>query len=438
MRIEKLPKDDGSNGWYNILPPAPPARRVSGQQGFDYVVVGAGFAGLAAARRLAEQLPETEIALIEAERVGYGASGRNSGFVIDLPHNVSASDHAKLAELGRREMRLNKLAIDWLSDLVEKHQIQCQWSRRGKIHAAIEDKGVRDLEKFKASLDQVEADYTELDAAVLRARLGTDYYRAGIHTPGCILMQPAALTRGLGAALPPNVSLLEESPVVEIDYGAEIELTCPEGAVRTKQLLLATNGFTMGFGFEKNRLIPVMTFGSLTRPLGEAERQALGGEPDWGIIPGEHLGTTLRYTQDHRLLIRNTFAYTPDFSYSRAGLARMRKLHKAAFEARFPMLPEVGFEHTWGGVLTFSRNHAPCFGRLADNVWSAACQNGVGAAKGTYQGRLLADLIVGAESDHLRDMLAHDRPAANIPQPFLGFGVRARIAFEQSRAGRER
>lgn len=438
MRIEKLPKDDDSNGWYNILPPAPPARRVSGQRGFDYVVVGAGFAGLAAARRLAEQLPETEIALIEAERVGYGASGRNSGFVIDLPHNVSVSDHAKLAELGRREMRLNKLAIDWLSDLVEKHQIQCQWSRRGKIHAAIEDKGIRDLEKFKASLDQVEADYTELDAAALGARLGTAYYRAGIHTPGCILMQPAALTRGLGAALPPNVSLLEESPVVEVDYGAEIKLTCPEGTVRTKQLLLATNGFTMGFGFEKNRLIPVMTFGSLTRPLGEAERQALGGEPDWGIIPGEHLGTTLRYTQDHRLLIRNTFAYTPDFSYSRAGLARMRKLHEAAFEARFPMLPEVGFEHTWGGVLTFSRNHAPCFGRLADNVWSAACQNGVGAAKGTYQGRLLADLIVGDESDHLRDMLAHDRPVANIPQPFLGFGVRARIAFEQARAGRER
>lgn len=438
MRIDKLPKDDDSNGWYNILPPPPAARRVTGAQRFDYVVVGAGFAGLAAARRLAEHLPETEIALIEAERVGYGASGRNSGFVIDLPHNVSVSDHAKVVELGRREMRLNKLAIDWLSDLVEKNQIQCQWSRRGKVHAAVEDKGVRDLENFRRSLDRVEAGYTKLDSKALQAKLGTSYYRAGIHTPGCVLMQPAALTRGLGATMPENVRLFEESPVVEVDYGPEITLTCPEGSVRTKQLLLATNGFTMGFGFQKNRLIPVMTFGSLTRPLTETEQLALGGEPDWGVIPGEHLGTTLRYTQDHRLLIRNTFAYTPDFAYGRTGLARMRKLHEASFKARFPMLPEVGFEHTWGGVLVFSRNGAPCFGKLADNVWSAVCQNGVGAAKGTYQGRLLADLIVGAESDYLRDMLAHDRPAANIPQPFLGLGVRARIAYEQSRAGRER
>lgn len=438
MRIDKLPKDDDSNGWYNILPPPPRARRVSGAQAFNAVVVGAGFAGLAAARRLAEHLPDSEIALIEAERVGSGASGRNSGFVIDLPHNVSVSDHAKIAELGRREMRLNKLAIDWLADLVEKHQIQCQWSRRGKIHAAIEDKGIRDLATFKRSLDQVEADYTELDGQALQAKLGTTYYRAGIHTPGCILMQPAALTRGLSATLPENVRLFEESPVVEVDYGSEIALTCPEGTLRTRRLLLATNGFTMGFGFQQNRLIPVMTFASLTRPLSAAEQAALGGEPDWGIIPGEHLGTTLRYTQDHRLLIRNTFAYTPDFSYSRAGLARMRGLHEASFKARFPMLPEVGFEHTWGGVLTFSRNGAPCFGKLADNVWSAVCQNGVGAAKGTYQGRLLADLVVGAESDRLRDMLAYGRPSANIPQPFLGFGVRARIAYEQSRAGRER
>jgi len=438
MWIDKLPKDDDSNGWYNILPPPPAARRVSGVQRFEYVVVGAGFAGLAAARRLAEHLPETEIALIEAERVGYGASGRNSGYVIDLPHNVSVSDHANFVETSRREMRLNKLAIDWLSGLVEKSQIQCQWSRRGKVHAAIEDKGIRDLQGFKRSLDQVEADYTELDAKALQAKLGTSYYRAGIHTPGCILMQPAALTRGLGDTLPENVRLFEESPVVAVDYGPEITLTCAEGSVRTKQLLLATNGFTMGFGFQQNRLIPVMTFGSLTRPLSAAEQAALGGEPDWGVIPGEHLGTTLRYTQDYRLLIRNTFAYTPHFTYSRAGLARIRKLHEASFKARFPMLPEVAFEHTWGGVLTFSRNGAPCFGKLADNVWSAACQNGVGAAKGTYQGRLLADLVVGAESDHLRDMLAHDRPAANIPQPFLGLGVRARIAYEQSRAGRER
>jgi glycine/D-amino acid oxidase-like deaminating enzyme len=102
------------------------------------------------------------------------------------------------------------------------------------------------------------------------------------------------------------------------------------------------------------------------------------------------------------------------------------------------MLTEVTLDHSWGGVLTMSRNAAPCFGRLADNVTAAVCHNGVGIAKGTYSGTLLADYVVGATSELLSHLLALPRPAANLPQPFLGLGVRAKIAWDQHRAGRER
>ncbi len=437
MKIDKLPNDDQTCGWYHVLPAPAPAVPLTGEQRFDHVVLGAGFAGLAAARRLAEHLPESEVALVDAQRVGYGASGRNSGFVIDLPHNFAESDHAGAAEESRREMRLNEFAISILRELVREHGIDCQWGERGKYHAAIEDKGLRDLDAFRRSLDALGAAYTEFDAGALADKLGTRYYRKGIHTPGCILIQPAALARGLGASLPQNVRLFEESPVVEVDYGAEIRLTCTEGSLRTKTLLLATNGFTMQLGFERNRLIPIMTFGSLTRPLTATEQAALGGEPDWGVIPADHLGTTMRYTQDQRLLIRSRVTYSPEFCWSAQGLARIRRHHEDSFKARFPMLPEVGFGHTWGGVLTMSRNGAPCFGRLADNVFAAVCHNGVGVAKGTYSGTLLADLVVGAESDLLRDLLSYPRPTWNVPQPILGLGVRAKIAWDQMRAGRE-
>jgi glycine/D-amino acid oxidase-like deaminating enzyme len=102
------------------------------------------------------------------------------------------------------------------------------------------------------------------------------------------------------------------------------------------------------------------------------------------------------------------------------------------------MLPEVTLDHGWGGVLTMSRNGAPCFGRLADNVYAAVCQNGVGVAKGTYSGMLLADYVVRADSELLSLLLALPRPAWNLPQPFLGLWVRAKIAWDQYRAGRER
>ena len=438
MKVGIRPNDDDSCGWYHVLPAPAPAVLLTGERRFDHVVLGAGFAGLAAARRLAEHLPEREVALIDAQRVGYGASGRNSGFVIDLPHDFSGSDHAGALKRDRSEIRLNRFAIAALRDLVEKHGIDCQWSERGKYHAAVEDKGMRDLEGFRRALDRLGEPYRDLDAGGLSAALGTRYYREAIHTPGCVLIQPAALARGLGASLPGNLRLFEDSPVVRIDYGDEITLECAQGTIRTKTLLLANNGFASAFGFERNRLIPIMTFGSLTRPLTEAEQAALGGAPDWGVIPADHLGTTLRYTRDRRLLIRNWITYSPEFRWSAQGLARIRRHHEDSFKARFPMLPEVAFGHTWGGVLTMSRNGAPCFGRLADNVFAAVCQNGVGVAKGTYSGTLLADLVVGAESELLSHLLALPRPAPNVPQPLLGWGVRAKIAWDQMRAGRER
>ncbi len=438
MKVGILPNDDDSCGWYHSLPAPPPATPLTGAQSFDHVILGAGFAGLAAARRLAQHLPEREIALIDAQRVGYGASGRNSGFLIDLPHAIANAEHGGAMARDRAEMRLNDFAIATLRDLVRTHGIDCQWGERGKYHAAVEDKGRRDLDGFRRALDRLGAAYRNLDAAALAAEIGTGYYREGIHTPGCILIQPAALARGLGASLPENLRLFEDSPVTEIDYGAQISLHTPQGRIRTKNLMLTNNGFAGQFGFERNRLIPVMTFGSLSRPLTEAEQAALGGQHDWGVIPADHLGTTLRYTQDRRLLIRHTVTYAPQFCWRPEGLARIREHHKQAFRARFPMLPEVTLDHSWGGVLTLSRNSAPCFGRLADNVTAAVCQNGVGIAKGTYSGLLLADYVVGASSELLSHLLALPRPAANLPQPILGLGVRAKIAWGQYRAGRER
>ncbi len=438
MRIDRLPDDDSGCGWYNILPAPPPATPLRGAHRAKWVVLGAGFTGLAAARRLAEVLPGEEIFLIEAGRVGHGASGRNSGFIIDLPHNVGPADHAGDPDHDFKEMRLNRFGIEMLRQLVRDHAIDCQWSERGKIHAGLEAKGLRDLDAYIAGLDRLGEAYTRLDATDLKRILGIDTYIAGAHTPGNILVQPAALARGLGENLPGNVRLCEDSPVTGIDYGANITLDCNDGRIIADKLLLATNAFTTQFGFLKGRILPIATYGSLTRPLSEPEAEALGGEGDWGVIPADHLGTTLRYTRDRRILIRNTFAYVPSMAAREAGMDGIRRHHVNSFEARFPMLPDVTFEHSWGGTCCLSRNNAQFFGKLGDNVWAAVCQNAVGIARGTYSGALLADLAAGADSEMLGDLMAFPRPCRNPPQPMLGIGVRANIAWQQWRAGAER
>jgi glycine/D-amino acid oxidase-like deaminating enzyme len=180
-----------------------------------------------------------------------------------------------------------------------------------------------------------------------------------------------------------------------------------------------------------------LTFASLTRVLTTREQAALGGESAWGLVPEERMGTTVRRTADQRILIRNTVRYRADAMITDTCRSRARQIHERAFLARFPMLGEIGFEYTWGGVLGVSLNGAHFFGQLADNLFATAGYNGVGVAMGTVAGTLLADLAVGADSDLLRDMLALPKPAWIPPEPLLGWAVRPALAWLAARAREE-
>ncbi len=170
------------------------------------------------------------------------------------------------------------------------------------------------------------------------------------------------------------------------------------------------------------------TFASLTRPLTKQEQAELGGEGDWGTIPSTLGATTMRYTQDHRLLIRRSLRYRPDFSIVPSDLIQIRREHEDTLRKRFAMLPDLEFEDTWGGVLCFSRNHVPKCGALADGIWAAVCQNGVGAAKGTISGRAVAELATGADTDLVADMTAYEELQRFPPAFITNLAFRARIA----------
>src|SRR5207244_7213668 len=149
-------------------------------------------------------------------------------------------------------------------------------------------------------------------------------------------------------------------------------------------------------------------FASWTRPRNEKECTAYQGTYDWGLTPADHAGTTVRMTQDRRLIIRNTYKHSPKYGRSINDTARshVSKSHRDAFLARYPELESVPFTHTWGGVYAISRNFTNFFGKLEDGVYATACDNGVGAAWGTISGTLLADLAVGSDSSQLRDIQA--------------------------------
>lgn len=424
-----LPLDDNNCGWYASLPEPVAPRRLIGQQRADYVVIGAGFAGLAAARRLAELEPQARIILLDAQRVGYGASGRNSGFVIDLPHKFSLEhpDPAHKMKL----LALNRAAISQLEGAVNRYDIDCQWSHSGKYQGAVGARGEAYLDHFQSLLSELGEPYELVGKSKLAGVTGTDYYSRAIYTPGCYLMQPAALVRGLADNLPENIELYENTAVSGLEKQAQgVKVSCPEGEIIASKILMGTSIFTKEFGFLKNRLLPVMTFASWTRPLTDSELTRFSGQLNWGLTPADHAGTTVRMTADRRLMIRNSYQHVPKYGASVTAPTRasIKQDHRAAFEARYPQLSDVPFSHSWGGTYAISRNFTNFFGQLDDGVFATACDNGVGAAWGTISGTLLAEHVVGASStllSHIKEVTG--MPSLNPPEPFLGVGVKTRI-----------
>ena len=429
-RISHLPIDDNHNGWSRILPPRTAKPELEGEHKANWVVIGAGYAGLAAARRLAENRPADKIILLDAHEAGENASGRNSGFAIDLPHILGSS----MEELdgSHRYMALARAAIDYHETQIERYAIDCDWSQPGKYQTAVSEKGLREvLEPFAHELEALGEPFSWIEKDDLARRLGTSHFRAAVHTPGCRLLNPAALVRGLADNLPPNVSLYENSPVISLDTDQGVTLITAKAKLSADKLILGVNGFADRFGYFQRKLLTFGTNASLSRRLTTAERDAIGCEENWGVTPVNAFASiTMRFTRDHRILIRNNIYYNPSMRESDAYRMDIARRHKRLFDERFPMLPAVEMEFTWTGYICLSRNGSPGFGQLEKNVYAAVCQNAIGVTKGTIGGVLAADMACGIDNELIGFMHSLGAPDKLPLQPFLGMGVKARLAWE--------
>ncbi|MCB6182090.1 FAD-binding oxidoreductase [Leeia sp. TBRC 13508] len=431
----KLPAPDGQNGWWEILAKPLPAKRYSGQQTFDYVVIGGGITGLCAARRLAELSPESTIALVEADRIGRSTAGRNSGFFVDLPHDISSDSYSKSVEEDQADVRFQRHGIDYVRSIVKAHQIDCDWRDEGKFHAWANPRGEKAVESFTKGLKRIGEPFTMLDKSAIKGVTGSDFYLGGMHTPGCSTAQPAALMRGLALNMPANVSVFEESPVLEMTNQRGVQLLrFQSGSITAKQVLLCTNAYAAD---RKNGLLPVYTYASLSRELTNEEVLQLGGQRSWALIPADPMGTTVRRLGFNRICIRNHFSYRPGVVLSAQDLAESRHLHQRSFERRFPMLSQVNFEYTWGGALCLTTNNGVYFGKRDQNVYQSIGCNGLGLSRGSTAGKLLAEYVLGQPNDLIEHLLKIPTPKTLPLQPFSGVAVKAAIAFKEKMAGIE-
>ena len=376
--------------WYAASVPALPEQSpLRGAQCADVAVLGAGYTGLTAALALAEA--GHRVIVLEAERVGWGASGRNGGQAIvgygceqsTLEHLVGSEDARVLFDLSREGMAR-------LRERIQRHAIDCHW-RDGYAHVPLKPRQTRALRAGIVEMgERYDYPLQWWDRDTLRAQLGSDLYQGAVYDATSGHLHPLAYAHGLArAALAAGVVIHERSGVVRIAPGTQPVLHTAHGQLRADFAVVAGNALLRGVAPElEARIMPVGTYIGATPVLGaERARQLIGN--DMAVSDANWALDYFRLSHDHRLLFGGRA------SYSALPPPGLRGLMQRRMERVFPQLRGVGFEYLWGGYVDITRNRAPDWGRLGDNLYYAQGFSGHGVAASGLAGQLIAEAISG-------------------------------------------
>ena len=414
--------DQETKGWVDLIHPREPSMRLTVDLDARWVIVGAGYTGLSCARRLAELNPNEKIILLEAREIGQSASGRNSGYAVAHSHFSGGYQNSQLKHYQRID-RINQTGLNSLKSIIDKNQIECDYKDSGIFHLAADKDSSKECDQFVDYLQKRQIEHKELSKDQINEELGTNWYQKGVKVKKGALVQPAKLVFGLADSLQSNVELYENTPVLNIDKGRVNTIKTPSSILKAENIILACNYEPISKGNLKQRVVGVTLSGSITRVLEQDEVDLLGTETSWGVLSLHSGGATVRLTEDKRISIRNTAEYNNNRLLNDKQLNERQKVHRNAFNNRFPKLSHVNFEHLYSGVEGVTANKTNIFKRLSNNLYFAGCYNGSGITKGTAFGLAVADYACGNDEGLVHDCLSIEKAKWLPPNPILDLGA---------------
>ena len=429
--------NDNGCSWINDLDPRSNIKVLEKNEECEWLIIGAGYTGLSAARKLAQLHPNQKIILIDAQLAGEGASGRNSGYLVDTTLNDGFTSNKDL-ENYKNKTDIYKLGIKVVRKFIQEHQVDCEWNESGKFFASSKTEDEKILYNFSNTLSNLGYEHNLFDNKELSKRLGTSFYNIALYTQGGVLLHPGKLVRAMLDALPNNVQLLENSSLTKWGKNNDI-ISCyfKNGIIKTKSIIFATNGFLKSLGIKSNYNFPITLTASMTRPLTDQEFKFIGEPKEWGVLPVRPMGATIRMTKDKRILIRNTAEVFNPYQMSKSELTKRSLKQKIGIKKRFPELPNDIIQSSWSGIVSRTRNSSQIFEKIDDNIFVAGCYNGSGIGVGTLFGEQIAIKASNENTQEIETIEARNKPTWLPPDPILSLGVRARLIYERFRAKSE-
>ena len=377
--------------WYaaTVTPPAPKPP-LEGEITADVCVIGGGYTGLSAALHAAEA--GLSVVLLEAQRIGFGASGRNGG---QVGTGQRIDQDALETMVGKTRARaLWVMGIDSVAlvkSLIDTHGIECAWTP-GIIHA---DHRTRFVPEHHAYVEKLNRAYgydkiRPLDRTEIRDLVGSPGYHGGALDMGGAHVHPLAYALGLArAAAKAGVTIHEASRVIEVKPGAPAIVRTDRGRVRARHVILGANGYLGALApAVARRVMPINNFIVATEPLSETFARSLIRD-NHAVADSRFVVNYFRLSRDRRMLFGGGESYGWRFPADIAA-----KVRKPMLEV-YPQLRDVKIDYAWGGTLAITMSRMPDLQRLAPNILSASGYSGHGVAMATLAGKLAADAIQG-------------------------------------------
>jgi gamma-glutamylputrescine oxidase len=388
-----------------------PLPALEGDLEADVCVVGAGLSGCTTALHLAER--GYKVVVLEAHRIGHGASGRSGGQVI--PGWAGGMD--KIAgQLGKGDARrvwdFSIEGIELTRELVMRHQIDCDLAW-GHVHVALKPRQRQELLDWQRE-QEGEFGYRKLrfmEREETESWIASRRYIAGLYDAGAGHLHPLRYTLGVGrAAVAAGARVFENSEVSGITYGPTVTLKTAKGSVRAKFVVLCANVGHVGLSARLARkLIGVASYIVASKPLGEARAKALLKD-NIAVADLNWIIDYYRLSADYRMLFGGRVSYSGIDPLGTARATRQRMLKV------FPQLADVEIDYAWGGMIDITMSRLPNFGRLEPNVYYLQGYSGHGMVATTIAGRIAAEAIAGQAErfDVMARIKHHDFPGGTL------------------------
>lgn len=407
--------------------PRPDYPRLTGAANCDLLVVGGGYAGLWTALHAAERNPSARIILIEAQQVGWAASGRNGGFVdASLTHGTENGKSRWAAEFDRLE-QLGMHNLDGMQADIERYDMKVDWERSGALAVATEQHQVPWL---REAAEAGEGLY--LDEAATRAEVASPTYLAALSAPDtCAIVDPARLAFELArVCADKGVQIFERTTAQAIEHDRRaIRVETSSGTITAERVVLATNVFPSLLRRNRLHTVPVYDYVLATEPLSTAQLDRIGWRGRQGLSDCANQFHYYRLSADNRIVWGG---YDALYFYGRRVDSNyedrpetFRKL-AAHFFITFPQLEDIRFSHRWAGAIDANSRFCAHWGRAAGGriaYVNGFTGLGVGAAR--FAADVCLDMVEGISTERTELEMVRKKPVPFPPEPFASVGIQA-------------